>query len=79
VLYLVGHDTLGQWDGEAWQYPLPDALGSARQAVDADATVVATREWTPYGVEVGGAQPGLGYAGEWFDANVELQYLRAVV
>ena len=22
------HDTLGHWDGSAWQYPLPDALGS---------------------------------------------------
>ena len=32
----------------------------------------------PYGVEVGGdAQTGLGYTGEWFDAAVGLQYLRA--
>ncbi len=77
ALYLVGHDTLGHWDGEAWQYPLPDGLGSARQAVDAGATVVATREWTPYGVEVNGAQSGLGFTGEWFDAEVGLQYLRA--
>ena len=38
--------------------------------------MTAAREWTPYGVEVGGAQPGLGYAGEWFDAAVGLQYLR---
>ena len=77
ALYLVGHDTLGHWDGEAWQYPHPDGLGSARQAVDAGATVVATREWTPYGVEVNGAQSGLGFTGEWFDAEVGLQYLRA--
>ena len=39
--------------------------------------MTAAREWTPYGVEVGGPQPGLGYAGEWFDAAVGLQYLRA--
>ena len=77
VLYLVGHDTLGHWDGDAWQYPLPDALGSVRQTVDASAAIVATREWTPYGVEVGGAQAGLGFTSEWFDADMGLQYLRA--
>ena len=48
-----------------------------RQAVDGAGAVVSAREWSPYGVEVGGAQPGLGYAGEWFDAEVGLQYLRA--
>jgi hypothetical protein len=54
-------------------------LNACPTVSSADAAVVAAREWTPYGVEVDGAQPGLGYAGEWFDANVELQYLRAVV
>jgi RHS repeat-associated protein len=48
-----------------------------RQATDVQGAVTAAREWTPYGVEMGGAQPGLGYAGEWFDAHVEAQYLRA--
>jgi RHS repeat-associated protein len=48
-----------------------------RQAVDATAAVVAAREWSPYGVEVGDAHAGLGYTGEWFDAGVGLQYLRA--
>jgi RHS repeat-associated protein len=55
-----------------------------RHETDADAAVVAAREWTPYGAPlgeargmVGGAQAGLGYAGEWFDAEVGLQYLRA--
>ena len=48
-----------------------------RQATDVQGAVTAAREWTPYGVEVGGAQPGLGYAGEWFDADVDAQYLRA--
>jgi RHS repeat-associated protein len=61
ALYLVGHD----------------ALGSVRQAVDATPAVVAARAWSPYGVEVGGAQAGLGYTGEWWDAGVGLQYLRA--
>jgi hypothetical protein len=32
-LYLVGHDTLGRWDGDEWAYHLPDALGSVRQGM----------------------------------------------
>jgi RHS repeat-associated protein len=77
-VYLVGHDTLGWEDGAgSWTYAVPDALGSVRQAVDATAAVVAAREWSPYGVESGGARAGLGYTGEWFDAGVGLQYLRA--
>jgi RHS repeat-associated protein len=51
--------------------------GSVRQTVDAAGNLIAARAWTPYGVEFDGAQPGLGYAGEWFDAAVGLQYLRA--
>jgi hypothetical protein len=75
ALYLVGHDTLGQWD-DAWTYYLPDALGSVRQATDGAGAVVSAREWSPYGIplraggEVGAAQTGLGYTGEWFDGDV---------
>ena len=73
----MGHDTLGRWDGATWAYHLPDALGSVRQTVDGAGAVTAAREWTPYGVELGAAQAGLGYTGEYWDAGVELQYLRA--
>jgi len=84
-VHLVGHDTLGRWDGATWAYHLPDALGSVRQVADGVGAVVSAREWSPYGVElalsgvegVGGAQAGLGYTGEWFDADVGLVYLRA--
>jgi len=76
-LYLVGHETLGAWDGATWAYHLPDALGSVRQEVDGAGAVTAAREWTPYGVELGAAQPGLGYTGEYWDAAVGSQYLRA--
>jgi YD repeat-containing protein len=69
-LYLVGHETLGVWDGSEWTYYLPDALGSVRQETDENGTVTADREWTPYGVEVGGVQAGLGYTGEWHDAGL---------
>jgi RHS repeat-associated protein len=76
-LYLIGHETLGWWDGVAWAYILPDALGSVRQAADGGGAVVRVREWTPYGEEVGGWQAGLGYTGEWQDTDVGLVYLRA--
>ena len=76
-LYLVGHDTLGRWDGAAWAYHLPDALGSVRQVADGTGAVVSAREWTPYGVEVGAPQAGLGYTGEWWDGDAGLVYLRA--
>jgi RHS repeat-associated protein len=76
-LYLAGHETLGKWDGANWSYTLPDALGSVRQVTDETGAVTATREWTPYGEELGGAQEGLGYTGEWQDAALGLTYLRA--
>jgi hypothetical protein len=63
-LYLVGHETLGRWDGATWAYHLPDALGSLRQEAGTTRAVLDAREWTPYGVEVGAAQAGLGYTGE---------------
>jgi len=75
--YLIGHDTLGWQTGSDWRFVLPDALGSVRQETDATGAVTAVREWSPYGEEVGGAQAGLGFTGEWFDANVGLTYLRA--
>ena len=65
ALYLVSHETLGQWDGAAWAYYLPDALGSIRQETDGTGDVTDSREWTPFGVEVGTAQEG-GYGGRWF-------------
>jgi|GEM_PF-1934207 len=83
--YLVGHDTLGWHDGNTWAYSLPDALGSVRQAVDGAGAVVRAREWTPFGVALalsgaegaGESTAGLGYTGEWWDADVGLEYLRA--
>jgi len=76
-LYLIGYDTLGWDDGDSWTFVLPDALGSVRQETDDVGTVTAIREWLPYGEEIGGMQNGLGFTGEWYDANVGLTYLRA--
>jgi RHS repeat-associated protein len=50
---------------------------SEAEGTDAAGAVTAVREWSPYGEEVGGAQAGLGYTGEWYDTSVGLQYLRA--
>jgi len=76
-LYLIGYDTLGWQTGADWTFVLPDALGSVRQEADGAGAVIAVREWTPYGEEVGAARAGLGYTGEWWDANVGFTYLRA--
>jgi RHS repeat-associated protein len=76
-LYLIGQETLGWADGAEWSYPLGDALGSVRQVVDGAGEVLDDRSWTPFGVEEGTAQGGLGYTGEWWDAEVSLLYLRA--
>jgi uncharacterized protein RhaS with RHS repeats len=57
-LYLVGHETLGRWDGSAWAYHLSDVLGSVRQTADSAGAVTESREWAPYGVEVGTAHAG---------------------
>jgi hypothetical protein len=56
--FLVGHETLGRWDGADWSYYLPDALGSIRQAVDAAGAVVSSREWDPYVWSLGARRRG---------------------
>ncbi|MCP4596585.1 MAG: RHS repeat-associated core domain-containing protein [Neptuniibacter sp.] len=68
---------MGQSANGAWGYYLPDALGSIRQTTDDVGAVSGSREWTPFGVEVGAARGGLGYTGEWLDGSIDLQYLRA--
>jgi len=67
--YLVGHETLGRWNGDDWSYYLPDALGSVRQVADGAGAVLGAREWTPYGVEVGGSGVcgGVGGCGAGID------------
>ncbi len=76
IRYLVGAETLGEWDG-AWAYVLPDGLGSLRQAVDGAGALQWVREWEPYGMEMGEPQAGLGFTGEWYDPGLGMVYLRA--
>lgn len=77
-LYSLGTRPLAQ-NGGAWEYLLPDALGSVRQIADANGNVTLAKSYEPYGSVLnssGSASSIFAYAGEEFDAT-ELIYLRA--
>jgi RHS repeat-associated protein len=77
VLYVPG---VGQWDGKAWTYELPDGLGSVRQLADAQGYLVQRYEYGPFGemlVSEGQRTNSLRYTGEQWDSDVGLLYLRA--
>jgi RHS repeat-associated protein len=76
-LYLIGAKPIGKWNESAWTYYLPDALGSIRQQVDSEGKVISNRQCTPFGVEMGESQSGIGYTGEWLESKGDLIYLRA--
>jgi RHS repeat-associated protein len=76
-LYLVSHGTSGQFANNERIHYLSDAIGSIRQETDDTGAVTNSREWTPFGVEVGTTEAGLGYTGEWFDSYAQIQYTRA--
>jgi len=56
ALYLVGHETLGQFADGAWTYYLPDAEGLVRQGTDAQGQVVSTWLFDPDGVVLEGPE-----------------------
>lgn len=77
-LYTPGTRPLAQNSG-AWEYLLPDALGSVRQIVDADGNVTLAESYEPYGsvlTSTGTASSIFAYAGEQLDTT-GLIYLRA--
>ncbi len=78
--YVYGLGLLAQQQGGAWQYPLVDGLGSIRRLTDPQGYLLAQQySFDPFGVPLsqdGGGQP-FGYAGEQWDANTSLIYLRA--
>ena len=63
------------------RYLLSDGLGSVRHAIDENATVIAYKEFDPYGSPLPTAYSLLptpfGYTGEWWEDDVGLLYLRA--
>jgi len=80
ALYLHGLDLLAQQRGNAQRYYLGDGLGSVRQMVNRSGAVKQRYDYTPYGVVLasqGSVVNAFQYTGEWWDAGVGLQYLRA--
>jgi len=74
--YLPG---LAQYGGNAWNYYLPDRLGSVRQLTDPSGAVMLARSYDPFGnglEQVGGGQSVFGYTGEQTDPT-GLVFLRA--
>ena len=77
-LYATGTRPLAQ-NATAWEYLLPDALGSVRQIVDANGNVTLAKFYEPYGSvlnSMGSATTIFGYGGEQLDTT-GLIYLRA--
>jgi RHS repeat-associated protein len=76
--YLYGLGLLAQQSG-AWQYPLPDGLGSLRQWTDVGGQVTYAARYAPFGAllwQQGSAPGPWGFAGEMQDPT-GLIYLRA--
>jgi YD repeat-containing protein len=48
-LFSLGTRPVAQYTSSAFQYLLPDALGSVRQIADANSNIVLTESYEPYG------------------------------
>jgi YD repeat-containing protein len=78
-LYALGTRPLAQTGG-AWEYLLPDVLGSVRQIADANGNVTLVESYEPYGsvlTSTGTASSIFAYAGEEADTYIKLLFLRA--
>lgn len=73
--YLYGLDRLTQ-SSLTTEYFLPDALGSARQIVDAGGAVQSAASYEPFGAPITGGASSYGFSGEWQDTT-GLVFLRA--
>jgi RHS repeat-associated protein len=74
-LHLPGVIVAKNNTGET-RYLLSDGLGSIRQAVDDNGTVVTYNEFDPYGNPIQNGSEPYGFTGEWWQ-EVGLLYLRA--
>lgn len=84
--YVLGDDVLSQNVGGVTSHLLHDGHGSTRQLAGDDGAVTANYAYDAYGKMLGG-NPGvtdgkqsatdLLYAGEQFDAGLQMEYLRA--
>jgi YD repeat-containing protein len=77
LLYGVA-GVLAWAEGDAWVYPLKDALGSVRQLTDEDRQIDDEATYSPFGVPDDGDAGALhGSTGERWYGGVGLVYLRA--
>jgi uncharacterized protein RhaS with RHS repeats len=79
-VYSLGTRPVSEYEAAAWEYLLPDALGSVRQIADASGNVTLLKFYEPYGSVLnsqGSAASIFGYAGEQVDAYIKLIFLRA--
>jgi RHS repeat-associated protein len=77
-LYSEGTRPVAQ-NATAWEYLLPDGLGSVRQIADVNGYLIRTQDYEPYGSLLNGSGSGqsvYGFAGEERDTT-GLIYLRA--
>jgi RHS repeat-associated protein len=77
-LYSMGTRPLAQ-SSAAWEYLLPDALGSVRQIANANGYIIRTQDYEPYGSMLsssGSGQSVYGFTGEERDQS-GLIFLRA--
>ncbi len=77
-LYATATRPLAQ-NATAWEYLLPDALGSVRQIANANAYIIRTQDYEPYGSMLsssGSGQSVYGFTGEERDQS-GLIFLRA--
>ena len=75
----MGTRPLAEYDS-AWEYLLPEGLGSVRQLVDASGNVKLAESYEPYGSVLssqGSAASAFGFTGEQLDSYIELLFLRA--
>ena len=83
--YVLGDDVLSQNVGGATSHLLYDGHGSTRQLADTTGAITANYKYDAYGKMLGGdpnvidrqSATDLLYAGEQFDAGLQMEYLRA--
>lgn len=79
--YIYGiNGLLAMKNGEKWQYPIKDHLGSPRVLVDEDGNVKNTFDYMPFGEMLrmtGGDNPAYLYTGQEYDKETGLYNYRA--
>ncbi len=82
--YTIGDDILSQSSGLGVRHFLYDGHGSTRMLADTAGAITSRYDYDAYGKMIGGdpnlanpAETDMLYSGEQFDADLQMQYLRA--